>query len=95
MEATADYSVLADKRLVAYLWRREAGHLRRAGVRGETSLAEIAYADIFLFDAQGVTTFREVVAASADFDALLFKLGLEGFEVVAGEVQPRSCQRRF
>ena len=95
MESAADYSVLADQLLVAYVWRREPGHLRHAGTRGQTPLAELAYADILLFDDRRVSAFQEIVKASTDFDALLFKLGLEGFEVVTGEVKPHARQRRF
>ena len=95
MEAAADFSVLRDQRLIAYLWRRDAGHLRRAGAKGELPLAELAFGEVVVFDAASVPAFETIVKASADFDALLLELGLEGFDVVPGEIKPHARQRRF
>jgi hypothetical protein len=95
MDRPADYSVLADNRLVAYLWRSETGHLRRAGAKGAEPIVDVAFAEILLFDATRVEVMRKIVAASTEFDALLFKLGLDGFEVRDGEVAPHARRRRF
>ncbi|MBI5509369.1 MAG: hypothetical protein HY903_11510 [Deltaproteobacteria bacterium] len=90
-----DYSVLLDDRLVAYLWRCEAGAIRRAGAQAEAPLAPLTFADVLLFDMKHAPRFVELGAASADFDALLFKIGLEGFQVVAGAAAPDARRRRF
>ena len=95
MDRPADYSVLIEDRLIAYLWRADSGRLRRAGAKGETPLAEVAFAEILLFDAGRIELIKEVVTASTDFDALLFKLGLESFDVRPGEMAPDVRCRRF
>jgi len=90
-----DFSLLVEDRLIAYLWRDETGGLAVASAKEATAIAACAFATIKLFDRRHAEKLTAVVAASTDFDALLFKLGLEGFDVVAGAVAPDARRRRF
>ena len=95
MDESPDYSLIANDRLVAYIWQRENGHLRHAGAKGKETLAEIAFAEILVFDPQRASTIKEIVLTSRDFDTLLFKLGVEGFDVAQGTAKPNARHRRF
>ena len=87
------HSVLHTGRLVAYVWAGEAGSLRR-GVNGEV-LCEIAFADIVSFDRGRDSLLVELAAKSGELEAFVFKLGLEGFEVVDGAAEPSAGNRQF
>ncbi len=92
----ADFTLLAEDRLVAYLWRRaEGGHLRRGSGEGALALGAIPYAELHLFDRRREPLLLRLVAESADLEALLFAVQLEGLRVVAGPVTPHPRQGRF
>lgn len=95
VSAAPDFSVLRDQRLVAYLWRAEGGSLRRAGGTSRPPLCGVPCAEISCFVATEEALLTRVATACADFDVLLFRLGLEGFEVVAGRYEPHARLRRF
>lgn len=95
LASTPDFSVLKQHRLVAYLWRATTGALRRAGASAREPLCAIGYAEIVCFAKVDEPALTGVAQAAPDFDALLFGLGLEGYEVVAGRVEPHARVRRF
>lgn len=88
-----DHSIMCEHRLVAYVWRQSDGVLRH-GVAGEP-ICDVPFAEIVSFDERHETTMVELIAKSSGVDALLFKLGMEGLEIVAGDAQPNARLRRF
>lgn len=92
-ERPPDHSVMFEHRLIAYVWRQSDGVLRH-GLAGEP-ICEIPFAEIVSFDKNYEATIVELIGKSSGVDALLFKLGMEGLEIVAGDAQPNARLRRF
>ncbi|MEZ4269970.1 MAG: hypothetical protein R3C68_00555 [Myxococcota bacterium] len=90
----ADHTVMFDNRLVAYIWQKPDGTLRHAKRRSEV-ISAIPYADIVVFSVEHAAQVTELVGKAEHLDALLFKLGIEGYSVEAGEIQPGAQLRRF
>ncbi len=93
MTVPADYSVLWEERLVAYLWRRSPGRIYRN--QHQAPLAETHFVEVQLFDSLRVELFVRLAGQAKNFDAFLFELGLEGFTVTPGAVAPAAHNRRF
>jgi len=89
-----DHSVLREGRLVAYLWQREGGVLARPGAGGEP-LCEIPWADVLCFDPRAEAVLKTMLAKARSYDAFVFELGMEGFDLEEGQAQPHARVRRF
>jgi hypothetical protein len=94
-EPEPDFSLVAENRLVAYVWRRQGGALRRGDGKTRRDLATLTYAEIVTFDRRREDLLRTAAADSADLDAFLFAVQLEGLRVVAGRFVPNARHRRF
>ena len=91
----ADFTVIRRDRLVAYVWRREGGHLRNAGTRGEEPICEVGFADVVCYQSQEVELLTAIVQRARDLDGCLFELRLEGFRIEPGAFSPHANMRRF
>ncbi|MEE8409207.1 MAG: hypothetical protein V3T05_06360 [Myxococcota bacterium] len=91
-----DFSVIAGDRLVAYVWRREHGTIRRAGTRGDAAEPQaVPFADVLIFDAAHATLLAELARDAGDIDNFRFKVELEEFRWVEGAATPDARMRRF
>lgn len=90
------FSIVAGDRLVAYVWRRQNGTIRRAGSHSDDDPPQaVAYADLLVFDAGHAALLGELAKKAVDFDAFRFKVELEEFRWVDGAVKPDARSRRF
>lgn len=92
-----DHSVLLHHRLVAYVWvHPEGGVMRRASTGGDgKTICDVPFAEVRSFDPRAEATMAALVEKSKSAEAFLFKLGMEGFEIVAGATEPSTRIRRF
>ena len=92
------YSVTKDAMLVAYARRdvpEEGGAIRKASGKEPTVLAPFAHGVVDCFETKAAAAIAEYAAKADSFDALLFTLKLENFQVQAGELKPHASRRRF
>jgi len=92
-ERPADYSVLLDGRLVAYIWECTDGALRIGA--DAAAVCALDYADIVAFDRDKGEIIEEIAGKRKDIEALLVSLGVEGFDIRPTEVHPNAHLRRF
>lgn len=93
------YSIFKDNMLVAYARRAVTasgeGAIRRASGKEPTVLAPIAYGTVDCFDVKAAQVMIEKSREAASFDALMFELKLDGFDVREGELKPNVARWRF
>ena len=91
-----EFSVFLDERLVAQITAASdhQGLVRRAN-REQTILCNSPCADVLCFDAKSLVKIAELAQKAQTVDRLIFLLGVEGFHVKAGKVQPQAYHRRF
>ena len=94
-EPEPDFSIVAEDRLVAYVWRRQGGALRRGTGKASEPIAAVAYAEILSFDRGREALLRDAAKGAADLDAFLFAVALEGLRVLPGRFVPNARFRRF
>ena len=94
MSRAPDHTVLREGRLVAHVFAGGPGALVVAGKAGR-ELERLSYAGMLLFDKGAAEPLLAIVRAADSLDALLFKLGLEGYEVRRGAVVPDPTLRKF
>ena len=93
------YSIFKDNLLVAYA-RRDVpeggeGAIRKASGNVPRILAPLSYGVVDCFDTKASTVIVAKGTAAASFDALLFALKLEGFDIHEGELKPDITRWRF
>ena len=91
----ADFSVLKENRLAAFVWAKAEGGVLRRSSNTDVTLAPLAFAEIQLMDRGLEATWVEWVKTCTDLDGFLFKLKLEGYEIRSGSYQPSALQHRY
>lgn len=80
---------------MAYAWPSEGGGtLRRAGANAEARL-EVPFAEVRVFTREVENLVVDLLPRCSGLSSLLFKLGMEGYDVQPGRVSPSSSLRRF
>ena len=97
-DAPPVYSLFKDNVLLAYARRdvpETGGAIRKASGKEPVVLAPFAHGVIDCFDTKTAKYIIEKAATADGFDALLFALKLDGFDVREGEVKPHGANWRF
>lgn len=97
-DAPAVYSLFKDNLLLAYARRdvpEAGGAIRKASGKESVVLAPFAHGVIDCFDTKAAKHIVEHAAKADGFDALLFALKLDGFDVREGEIRPHGANWRF
>jgi hypothetical protein len=89
----ADFTILANHRLVAYVWKKEDGAFRHAGA-GAAQTA-VPFADVLCYDAGRAELLLQLIARASDLDAFRFAVELEGLQWLSGAAAPHARMRRF
>jgi hypothetical protein len=93
------YSVFKDSMLLAYARRQipqgHEGAIRKASGKEPIVIAQFAHGIVDCFDTKAAKHIAELAAKADDFDALIFALKLDGFDVIEGESKPDINRWKF